>query len=426
MRIFLPSRAPRGLDRSRRGVSLVLVVFAVTAVGVLAVSLVTLNALSLRESRASRERLAAQYVAEAGMALAYRDLADGGTGAIASEQNPRPYGPASFWVESVDLGGNLTSLTATSLDDRSGARVQAVLRRNQSNLWAWGAFGDEGLTMDSNAMVDSYNSSLGPYADVNGSGNDTYASSNGDVGSNGDITLSQNSTVHGDATPGVGGTISVLGNATVTGSTVSATAPFDMPPLDVPSLPSSGPLTIAGGTTGTLASGDHRFTNFELETGATLTITGPATIVMNDFTMDSNSELRVDASLGPVDIYVIDDYVINSNTLIASTTYDPLDLRFYLESDNVLDPAIYVDVDEVDFDSNAQLYGTIYAPNASIDINSNFELFGAIVARRVHLDSNSKIHFDENLLTATQSSAQADLVTMSWQVAPYRAMGITH
>ncbi len=419
---FASSLARRG----RKGVSMVLVMFTVTTISVLAVSLVTLNVVSLRESRVTRERLSAQYVAEAGIALAHRDLLEGGTGVVGSEQNPQAYGPSSFWVEAADLGGNMTSLTATSIEDRAGTRIQAVLLREQNNLFEWGAFGDEGLTLDSNASIDSYDSLAGPYNDSNGSGSNTYANANGRVGSNADIQLDQNSDVHGDAVPGVAGTVTINGNATVSGSTVSSTQVVDMPDLDIPTIASSGVLSIAGGASSVLGSGDHHFSQFDLGVGATLTVTGPATVIFDSFEMASNSELIVDGSSGPVEFYVIDDYVINSNTLIASTTYDPADITFYLNSDNIIDPNVNVDVDEVDFNSNAQLYGTIYAPNAAIIVNSNFELFGALVARRVHLDSNSKVHFDENLLRSNVSTQDSTFTTLLWQVTPYKAMGIQH
>ena len=72
------------------------------------------------------------------------------------------------------------------------------------SVGAWGAFGDESMLMDSNAMVDSYDSSLGTYASqaTNGTDPDHYAGESGNVGSNGNIDLLANTVVHGNATPG--------------------------------------------------------------------------------------------------------------------------------------------------------------------------------------------------------------------------------
>jgi hypothetical protein len=116
-----------------------------------------------------------------------------------------------------------------------------------------------------------------------------------------------------------------------------------------------------------------------------------------------------------VEIYVLHDFIMNSNTTIRSTTYDPRQVTINLLSDNILDPDERIDLDYVEFESNAQLFGTIYAPNASIEIDSNFELFGSLVARRVGLHSNSRIHFDEQLAAASQA-AESTYETLCWRL----------
>jgi hypothetical protein len=76
-----------------------------------------------------------------------------------------------------------------------------------------------------------------------------------------------------------------------------------------------------------------------------------------------------------------------------------------------------VDVDLLDFDSNAKMYASIYAPNALVEINSNFELFGALMAKELILDSNCKIHYDESL-------AEADIYsTTNFEVIGWREKG---
>ena len=93
-------------------------------------------------------------------------------------------------------------------------------------------------------------------------------------------------------------------------------------------------------------------------------------------------------------------------------------MALYLESDNIIDPDIDVSLDpaHVDFDSNSEIFGTIYAPNAHIEIDSNFRLYGSLIARSVRLDSNSRIHFDEALLNAAGSGASGAYETLCWLV----------
>lgn len=360
--------------------------------------------------------------AEAGMNAAYVDFMAGGIGAVGSEANPMELGGSTFFVDSVDLGDDITSLVATGLDNRSGVRLQLVLRRTIEVTPLFAAFGDEGVTMDSNAFVDSYNSSDGDYASqkVNGSGNDRWANENGNVGSNANIGLRQNSGIHGDATPGPSGSVSIVGNAEVSGATAAATALQDMPPLDIPTGTSAGNYTVSG--TSSLGPGTFFFDDFTISSNSTLNVTGPITLVVNSATLNSNAELWIDASNGGANIYVIDDFIMDSNTMLAATSFDPADVTLNLNSDNVIDPDNEVDLDAVDFDSNAKMYGTIYAPNAYVEINSNFELFGAIVARRVHLDSNSKIHFDENLMDQDEDE-EPTVETLFWRELPYSHTG---
>ena len=81
-------------------------------------------------------------------------------------------------------------------------------------------------------------------------------------------------------------------------------------------------------------------------------------------------------------------------------------------------PAASGFADEVDFESNAEFYGTLYAPYAIVEINSNFRLFGALVARSIHLDSNSRIHYDEALSGTGGTSGSGAFSTLCWLVLP--------
>lgn len=391
----------KGARRARRGGAMVFVTVFLTVLGGMAFSMMVTSLGTMGEQRGSREKLDARFCAEGALSEAMFDLETGGDGVIGNQEQPMTSGGNSYWVTSTDAGGGVRQLVATCEGDRANAQIELVLREVITNMFAWAAFGDEGLSMQSNSMVDSYNSSLGTYADqeVNGSGASSYASTSGNVGSNGDIVVSQNADVHGDATPGPGGTTTIIGtNAHVDGSTAASATTMDLPPIVVPSIPSSGSVTVVADMT--LASGDHHFDSMTVSTGTEVWVTGPATLVFGSFELASNTAFRVDATAGPVEIYVIDDFVMNSNTLIASSTYTPADIAFNLLSDNVINPEVEVDLDDVEFESNAELYGTIYAPNAAIEIDSNFELFGALVARSIVLDSNSQIHYDEALLDA--------------------------
>ena len=275
------------------------------------------------------------------------------------------------------------------------------------------------LALASNASVDSYEASEGTYASqaVNGSGAHVYANSNGTVGSNGNVTLRQNSTVWGDANAGPEGTTTVTGNATVSGSTTPSTERMELPPIEFPDFPTLGPLDIPGNSVSTLPGGPQRYGQAVIGSRARLTVTGPATLVFDSLVVSSNSELLFDTTIGPVEVYVHGDFILNSNTLVAPLSRNPADLAFNLNTDNVINPDLEVDLDDIDFDSNSKLFGTVYAPRALVYINSNFELFGAIVARRLLLDSYSKVHYDETLARA-RGLGSDEFELVAWRILP--------
>jgi hypothetical protein len=192
-----------------------------------------------------------------------------------------------------------------------------------------------------------------------------------------------------------------------------ATEPASLPAIVVPAFPLLGPYVVSG--TNALPSGDYSYDEFTIS--GTLTLVGPMRLVVDDFTIRSNSSIVVDATNGAVEVYVNDDFVLNSNALVASTTFMPSDVAFNLLSDNIINPSVEVNLDVVDFNSNSMLYGTIYAPNAHVEIDSNFELFGSLVAKEVDLDSSAKVHYDESL-AGGGSGRSATWETLCWRILP--------
>ena len=265
--------------RNQRGSALVVVAILITGLATATLFMLMTVGSAKREKQASQRELEATYAAEAAMNMALLDLATGGTGELGL-QNAAEFGGTTFSVAVADLGGGVSELTAQAQLGPATSTVEAVVQEATVSIWAYGAFGDEYVTMDSNAMVDSYDASLGSYAsqEVNGSGNSTYASANGNVGSNDFITIRQNSTIHGAATPGPNSSTTVIGNASVSGSTAPSTTTVEMPPLTPPALTFTGPLSVPGGDTVVLPAGDHAYDSLLVGTGATLQVTGPATL----------------------------------------------------------------------------------------------------------------------------------------------------
>lgn len=422
-------------NATQSGGALVMVAFATAVMATLSFSVLALSLAGASEQRTSKEQMSARFVCEAGLSEAVFELAaasaagvvvqQGGQGEqpgdVGSAQNPADFGAGSFWVEATPLGNLRTQLVATGEVDRAGERIELTLREVVDSRYVWGAFGDIDMTMASNARVDSYDATLGTYAAqaVNSSGSNNYALTNGDVGSNQNVGLSQNAKVWGDATPGPSGTTTVAGtNVLITGTTTPNSSVVEMPPIEVPPIVGVGGVTF-NGAGNTIASGDHYFDSILVGNNSQVVVTGPARIVVGDFRVNSGSSFMIDASAGPVELYVLNDFLLNSNTLMAATDFLPKNLEVLLLSDNIIDPMVSVDLDVLDFNSNAKLYGTIYAPEAFVDINSNFELFGSLVAKKVRLRSNSTVHYDESLATS-KKDGDSSWEIVCWRLLPYQ------
>jgi hypothetical protein len=310
------------------------------------------------------------------------------------------WGNAQYWVDQAAIAPGIVSLRASGRDDRASASMELVLRAVPNTMWRYGAFGREFMHMDSNARVDSYDSTLGTYAAqaVNGgSGPSAYALSNGDDRL--ERRRQPRPQLEGVRRRGRGPVAHHDGARQRRGHRHDDAdgAQMDMPAINVPTYPSFGNWTIGGNVT--LATGDRTYGTLQVNANNTLTINGPANLVVSNLRLRSGARIVINPTNGPVTFYVLDNFIVNSNAQMYATGYSPRDLTINLLSDNVINPEVEVDLDDVEFNSNSKIFGTIYAPTAAIEINSNFELFGSMIARSVDLDSNSRVHFDEALIT---------------------------
>ena len=408
-----------GNGSSRQGTALLAMVLCVIGMAAISMALMAVSLGDTKEQRGEKEELRSSYVCQAGLSQAMYQLQRGQPGAVGSAQNPVAWGGSQCWVTPFNITASIIRLRANGIENGIGAGQELVVRAIPNTIWMYGAFGREHLHMDANAHVDSYDSTLGTYASqaVNGGGNDVHARSNGDSGSNGDITMDVNGTIWGDAIAGPGHSTTILGNADVSGSTTPATQLVNLPVINVPAYPSSGDY-IVNSNTADLASGNYNFTNLRVNASKQLTIHGPANVVCTNLELRSNANLLVDPTNGIVTFYVIDNFIMNSNSQFRSTDYAPANLRINLLSDNVINPEVNVQLDEIVLNSNTQLYGCVLAPNAQVVIDSNFQMFGSLMARSLDLHSNAFFHFDEALMAATANGIPT-YETMSWREMPF-------
>jgi hypothetical protein len=382
----------------RRGSAFALALLAAVALAALAGALLATNLGNegVRVQHGRTERTF--YAAEAGLSEAYARMTAGLITpddlpfSIGSREEPVRLGPTGYWVEIEQVGSYSYSIRSTGVNDRTSVPLELVLRREPTGFFQYAAFGAEGVELSSNALIDSYNSELGSY-DSQVKGGNSFALENGHVGSNEDLTLRSNTQVHGNCQPGPSGVLNDSAPGTyVSGSKEPLEEKFEMPEIEVPAIPTAGSQTVEGDVV--LGPGLVHYDSLLVKGGATLTIRGPATVVLDDFQMKSGGQMIFDASGGEIDLHGTGDFILESNTDMETLSSTARDLTILLSGNN-MDPGKN---DRIQLSSNADFVGAIYAPRISYNLDSNFNVYGSIICGMLGLGSNGEIHFDEALL----------------------------
>ena len=369
----------------------------------------------------------AQYLAEAGIAEAMTNLRvrnpsapnpptgtyNYGPGTIGSINNPAYLADGVLWVQAVPTPGTArTTLTSIAMAGSGRAALEVEVEDiRQSPLFPNVLNSREQLTVNADVMVDSYDSSLGTYASqaVNTSGIHTYAGTNGDVSSNKGVVVNANAHVFGDATPGPGYAVTLNSGSVVTGSTAPAPNPFSFPQIAIPAVPPGSPMSVPNGSSQVLGAGKHSFTGLAIGKSATLTVQGPATIVVDDFTGGKDARLVIDASAGPVTIFVRNTYNHINGFEAVPASGSPMALAWMIDG-----------TQSINFPSASKVRGAFYAPNADITFTSNNEAWGSFAGNRVAMSSSMKFHYDEVLSqywnTATGGNTNP-IQVLGWKVA---------
>jgi hypothetical protein len=225
-------------------------------------------------------------------------------------------------------------------------------------------------------------------------------SSNGDVTLSGTATLSGASTrVYGDVRPGPNRSVFRSAGVTVTGSTAPLASEESVPTIRVPQFASSGSVTAGSGSPATVfRSGDSAYAQIRVTGGGRATIAGPATLVVDRLQVDRGGTFTIDATNGPVKIFVTQMLDFAPLATVSTTAPKPKSIELLVSArtpvdrngDGIPDPPVRIA-------ATSSFTGTIYAPGADVTLASSFAVFGAIAARTLVLDPNSRVHFDKAL-----------------------------
>jgi hypothetical protein len=388
------TRSRPGSDSRRGGVLVVTIL--ITVVLLLMGAGLARMAHAANESLDSRiEEKRALFLAEAALAESVSALRAGGCGCVGTVEQPARLGDGALWSEAEELGLGRFRVRSTGLAGGGRAALEAVVAIAQNEpLFRYTLNSDEVLTVNQGVSVDSFSSRDGTYTSqiANDTDGFPWANDNGDVASNQDIVLNSDAHVFGDATPGTAGTVTFNTGSYVAGSTASASEPFNFQPVPIPDWPQDSPLIVPSLEHEVLPSGQYGFTDLEIGNAGSLTVEGPARVLVDSFSGFKDGRLVIDASAGPVTFYVKGSYFHDRGfeavpaPATEAAPESPMAVAFLIEGN-----------DDIVFPSFANVRGAYYAPHASILFSNYNEAWGSFAGRRIEMSNDMRFHFDEVL-----------------------------
>ncbi|MEL7087581.1 MAG: LamG-like jellyroll fold domain-containing protein, partial [Planctomycetota bacterium] len=245
------------------------------------------------------------------------------------------------------------------------------------------------LNMRDDAVVDSYNSAAGTYAQTAGSDAVVVTNTVADFG----VLLDQSSEIRGDVYVGPGGdpsdVVFVRTGASITGDTQPLDLPAAFESYSPPSPPASPPLLIHNSGGAVVMSGDYHVGRWQVRNGTAITISGDVTVTVDTFAafLDGSVTIPEGSSLT---LYTGESVTVSGSFRLNADDRAADRLRIFahdvasssssvrMQDDSITAATIFSALD-VSTEDNAVFYGT------------------AAASRNVRVHGNSRMHLDRAL-----------------------------
>jgi hypothetical protein len=379
------------------GIVLMAVLIIVFALAVLAATISVMAVTDIKMTAHFKRATEALYEADAAVqyvkAAIQNDLRSGSltlAGAKESVNYTAPNGmffdPVTQLVPTADTNAYFFAVTGYS--DKARVTVETVFRR--ASTFDLGLFGDSQLDAKAYGNVYTYDSRLvhDPSAE------DTLGGAL--IASNGDFFSYQDTFIDGTIALGESAT-AVPGSWRETpkdGSTITGGDTVDTDRVD------PDPLGVIGGDLAedfayySISTNNDNATTSEitapknklwLKNGETMTMTA-GEYYIGDLWLFEGSSLTIDASSGPVTIYLTGEFQAHSGTTI-NMIGDPPDLNIFSNSD---DPIV--------LKNQGDFRGLIYAPYAPITVMNNADFYGIAWGEQVEIKNSGDVYIDTALM----------------------------
>ncbi len=417
----VPTRIPRA---ARRGTALVASLIVVMVVATLGATLIQVSNAITRRQMTVIDTKRAFYVSEAGISEAFLAIHQGKSGNIAAPDEPAVFGDGVYWVEAeTDPTGRIT-LRSTGLVGRGRFSLSVVVERQINPVATLGIFSDEDLVVGEDTIVDGYDSSLGAFEsqldtsysfDTTGAG--AVLTSNQDVileGSLLPLPLVGSPTgtrIFGDSSPGPRCVTSIGSGAVVTGATAPRRERYQAGEVELPPNSTTDTIDHGGRSPVVLTGPDVGYASITIQSGSTLVLQGPATVVVQSIELADGAQLEIDGSNGPVRLFVTESLNFASGSNVSSVTRDPRDFSTFVTSANwfrdgpqmfeLMPPGSEPDpVSPVHIQADGEYCGYLYAPYSRVVLPSSLRFFGAVAALELDVEPGARISFDAALASA--------------------------
>ena len=401
-------------SHNERGAVLVMVLMFTAILFVLGTGAYLTSSNELKISNNYKIRKQAFYDAEAGLQYSIAKIEDGlaqGTLSLTGNTVSVNYAaPAGFSFDTITI---LTRVGTTSQyrfqvtghSGNAGSTVEAVIAKD--TFFQYGVFGGNRVEIESGGSVYSYDSRITPNPAP------TDSTGEGDVGSNGQVTVDNYGYVDGDVALGDdgGGTEGIYDPHGNPGPTITGQEGVDVDRVGPDPLGAvGGTLATDFATYGDSPNNDNAGASpaiagnsIDLGNGQTVTLAGKAggaNYNLTSLTLSSGATLNIDASSGPVNIYLTGALDAKNGSAI-NITGQPTDVTIYSNS-----------TDDIIFEHGGEMKGAIYAPYAKVEMKNSADVYGMIWAKDVLIHNPGVFYFDTAL---KDQFASNEVSLVSWR-----------
>ncbi len=394
----------RMVNQQKEGAVLFVLMVFMAALTLYAATAYLTSSLDIRTARSHILATRALYQADAGVrhvSERVREDVRSGSLRLNSMTHAVSYpAPAELTFDTVTALYRLADETSYSFEvvgrsAEASATIEAIL--SIDDKLRFGLFADRNMTFGPTARVYSYNSSQILNPNAGDSTHDSLVGVNGSMGGN-------SATVNG----------TILLGENLSGQPASYSHEFSSTQAAVVERTTHidpDPLGVVGGELAAdfarvAAANDNATAVGGVISGNSISLQGDVTLRAGDYyvsqiNIGNHRTLRVDATDGPVNIYLTGTAYVAPNASIDTGPPLPNNLRIYANSSA-----------KIDFAPNARFVGFIYAPLATIDIKPNASVYGALWGRDLNISPNGDIFTDNDLF---RSMFQTSLVLHSWK-----------